>query len=110
MVRTLKIDVPSILKIIWSLLCLLFYYLCPICHIYYCVCPSDATTNSRLLSFTFLLVLVVVFRLASIGIAIAIDHLLMDPIISAIFGNTDFYRMRGYYYDGSLGEKAKLID
>jgi hypothetical protein len=53
---------------------------------------------------------VVVFRLASIGIAIAIDHLLMDPIISAIFGNTDFYRMRGYYYDGSLGEKAKLID
>ena len=45
--------------------------------------------------------------LASIFITFFLDHLLFDPIMSAIFGNTSFYRMRGYYYDYEMPQAFK---
>jgi uncharacterized membrane protein len=41
--------------------------------------------------------------LASIAIAFGLEHLIFDPILTLILGNTAFYRMRGYYYDFRLG-------
>jgi hypothetical protein len=38
-----------------------------------------------------------------------LDHLLLDPILSCILGNTKFYRLRGYFYDFELGVEYKEI-
>lgn len=44
------------------------------------------------------------------GIAFGLDHLLFDPLLTLLFGKTAFYRSRGYYYNGELGELARLAD
>lgn len=49
-------------------------------------------------------------RLASAGIAFALDHLIVDPIMTLLFGDRQFYRSRGYYYNADLGELARLVD
>ena len=44
------------------------------------------------------------------GIAFGLDHLIFDPIMTLIFGRSGFYQSRGYYYNGELGELARLAD
>jgi hypothetical protein len=50
------------------------------------------------------------FRLASVGVALGFEHLLLDPIFTLLLGNFDFYKMRGFYYDFKLGERFKEIE
>jgi hypothetical protein len=47
--------------------------------------------------------------LASVGIALGLEHLVFDPLLTLILGNTAFYRMRGFFYDFRLGERFKDI-
>ena len=61
---------------------------------------SHAAIPERFLPSSLVLVLLLLLRLASAGIAFGLDHLFIDPIMTLLFGNTQFYRSRGYYYNG----------
>lgn len=50
------------------------------------------------------------YWLASIGVALGLEHLFLDPIMSFLFGNMNFYRIRGFYYDFRLGAAFKEIE
>jgi hypothetical protein len=71
---------------------------------------SHAAISSGFLLPPLALVLSLSFRLASAAIALGLDHLLIDPIMTLIFGNSNFYRSRGYYYNANLGELAREAD
>ena len=47
--------------------------------------------------------------LASVGIALGLEHLFFDPLLTLILGDTAFYRMRGFFYDFQLGERYKEV-
>ena len=50
------------------------------------------------------------FWLASLVITFFLDHLVFDPLLSLLLGNTSFYRLRGYFYNFELGEAYKEIE
>jgi hypothetical protein len=64
---------------------------------------SYAGISTRLLLPSLVLVRYLRSRLATLGAAILLDHLVIDPLMTLIFGNRQFYRSRGYYYDSELG-------
>ncbi len=48
--------------------------------------------------------------LISMGIIIGWEHLLLDPLLTKCFGDSDWYRNRGYYYNAELGELYRKAD
>lgn len=49
------------------------------------------------------------YWLASLGVTLGFEHLFFDPILTFLFGNMDFYRFRGFFYDFRLGQMFKEI-
>lgn len=50
------------------------------------------------------------FRLASLGVAFGLEYLVLDPLMTWIFGNFRFYQIRGFWYDYRMGEKFKELE
>lgn len=50
------------------------------------------------------------YWLASLGVAFGLEHLFFDPIMTFLFGNFNFYRSRGFFYDFRLGAAFKEIE
>ena len=68
-----------------------------------CFSSFDAANTSRLLLPPLLLVLYVIFRLASLGICFVLENIVFDIFLTFLLGNTSFYQMKGFYYDYKLG-------
>ncbi len=73
-------------------------------------CPTNDAKSQGLLLSDAPLVTFGLFRLASLGVALGFEHLFFDPLFTLIFGNTSFYRVRGFFYDFKLGERFKEIE
>jgi len=74
------------------------------CHI------LDDANQKTMVLLTPHLVHILLFRLASLGVTFVLDHLIFDPLLSLILGNTRFYRLRGYFYNFALGQEYKEIE
>ena len=49
--------------------------------------------------------------LISMGAIIGWEHFVLDPILTACFGDREWYQSRGYYYSGeALGELYRKAD
>ncbi len=48
------------------------------------------------------MVIILLFRLASIGIVMGWEHFILDPLMTLFFGDKEWYRSRGYYYNSNL--------
>jgi hypothetical protein len=44
------------------------------------------------------------------GLIVVGEHLIIDPICTLLFGDTECYRMRGYFYNSRIAELYKKAD
>jgi uncharacterized membrane protein len=48
-------------------------------------------------------------RLASVAIVLVWENFVLDPLLTFFFGDREWYRMRGYYYNYDLGEAYRKV-
>lgn len=80
------------------------YRLCIFRSFFGHLCQANDADTTRILLFDEILVIFkVIFRLASLGVAFGLEHLVLEPLLTLCFGNFRFFRMKGFYYDFRLG-------
>ena len=65
----------------------------------------DAKTQQSSVLLSLVLVIILLCRLASMGIVFALEHFIYEPLLALLFGDREFVRNRGgFFYNFKLGE------